>query len=204
MNKKINKMKKIRIGITGNIGTGKSTVSEYYRQKGITVLDADIIAKSLYQKINIRKRVIAEFGDSTYDGKMPNYKNIAEIAFENEENLAKLNEIIHPSMISEIIRLMDNHLKTENIVMTEAAIMFEAGFEDIFDHVILLTAPNELKIERTMKRSGLSKEDVTARLEKQISEDIKKTHCDFVISNDSNIDSLNKKCDFIFTLINQI
>ena len=139
-------MKKIRIGITGNIGTGKSTVSEYFRNKGITVLDADIIAKSLYEKINIRKRVISVFGNSTYDGNIPNYKRIAELAFENEENLAKLNEIIHPSMISEIKRLMDNHLKAESIVITEAAIMFEAGFENIFDYVIIITAPKEFKI----------------------------------------------------------
>lgn len=197
-------MKKIKIGITGNIGSGKSTVAEYYRNKGYTVLDADTIAKDMYNKPNVKVRVIQSFGEESYIDSQPNLKYIANAVFDNEENLQILNSIIHPPMIREINRLMEKELEDSEAVFTEAALIYEAGMEDMFDFVILITADDEIKISRTMERSGLSRDEVELRLSKQISEDIKKTYADFIIENNSVKESLYQKCDFIFNLLYQI
>lgn len=197
-------MKKTKIAITGNIGVGKSAVAEYLRKKGHTVLDADAIAKDLYLKPNIRKTVIETFGKETYKDDKPDYQYIGKLVFGDDEKLHLLNSIIHPFMIRAIQREMDSVLQNQNVVFTEAALIYEASMEEMFDYVVLVTAPDELKIKRTMQRNGITEEEVKNRLEKQISEDIKKTHADFVIGNNSDMESLYKKCDFIFKLALQI
>ncbi|MBK8946019.1 MAG: dephospho-CoA kinase [Ignavibacteriae bacterium] len=194
-------MKKYAIGITGGIGSGKSTVSKIFEENGFIVIKADDIAKKIMQNdLEIKNKLISEFGKQTFLENELNSKYISDIVFNDEKKLKILNSIVHPAMIQKIADEVKENQKTFNIVFVEAALIFEAKMEKLFDFILLVTANDEIRIERILLRDRISKDEVVKRIEKQIPEQIKKTKSDFIIDNNKSFEELKSKSEFFLKL----
>ena len=173
----------LRIGITGGIGSGKSTVARIFGVLGIPVYYADGAAKRLMNEDpRLIEQIIQHFGSDAYeDGKL-NRSYISSLVFNDKEKLDLLNSIVHPATI----RDSDDWMKLQNspYVLKEAALIFESGSQQGLDYVIGVSAPAPLRIHRAMKRDGISRAEVTARMTRQIQETIKMRLCNFIIIND--------------------
>lgn len=174
----------LKIGITGGIGSGKSTISRIFKTFGIPVFDADSVAKNIMQEDEVLKQQVKEtFGDESYkEGKLDR-KYLANIVFNDAHQLELLNSIVHPATIRAATSWMK--LQKTDYVIKEAALLFEAGSAGDLDYVIGVYAPQHVRIKRVMSRDNISREDVLARMNKQIDEELKMKLCDFVIVNDS-------------------
>ncbi len=173
----------LKIGITGGIGSGKSTVSQLFALLGVPVYNADDSAKKLMNSHpGLKKQITELFGSQAYDSKGLNRKWIADKVFGNADLLAKLNAIVHPIVIQDGIDWLNSH--TEPVVMKEAAIFFETGSAAGMDYIIGVYAPLALRTLRTMQRDQVSREEVQKRMSRQIDEELKMKLCDFVIVND--------------------
>jgi len=173
----------VRVGLTGGIGSGKSTVAHVFEILGIPVYYADKEAKRLMNEDpEIRKQLIQHFGQEAYADNLLNRRFIAEIVFRDKEKLRLLNSLIHPITIAKAEEWMMKH-KTPYVIK-EAALIFESGSQENLDIVIGVSAPLAVRIQRTIKRDGITREEVLARMQNQIEESIKMRLCDFVIRND--------------------
>lgn len=174
----------VKIGVTGGIGSGKSVICRIFNVLGIPVFDADTEAKRLMtHDTALVDAIRAEFGDRAYhpDGTL-NRAYLAGQVFNNEERLKKLNALVHPVAI----RAGEEWVMRQEAPYTikEAALLFESGSFKLNDYTILVTAPLSLRIERVMKRDGITAEQVKARMERQWPEEEKRRLADFVIVND--------------------
>ena len=173
----------IKVGITGGIGSGKSTVSNIFKVLGIPVFDADSAAKQLMQNDeSLKENLQKEFGNDVYINGQLNKKYLAELVFKDTYKLEKLNAIVHPVAIEAGLQWAAK--QTTAYIVKEAALLFEAGSGFNLDYIIGVFAPINLRIKRVMDRDAISKEEVVARIDKQIDETIKMKLCDFVIVND--------------------
>lgn len=173
----------LRIGLTGGIGSGKSMVAKIFTLLGIPVFNADRAAKEVMETdAGLRKAIIDKFGSEAYTGCHLNRKYLANIVFNDPRQLEALNSLVHPYTIA----AAEKWAMEQNAPYTvkEAALFFEAGSAIGFDYMIGVYAPQYLRIKRVMDRDGITKEEVTARMQKQIQEEIKMRLCDFVILND--------------------
>ncbi|WP_336514078.1 dephospho-CoA kinase [Pollutibacter soli] len=172
----------LRVGITGGIGSGKSTVAGIFNVLGIPVYYADESAKKLMQEDPVRKEIIDLFGDQTYPQGILDRKYLAAQVFDNAENLKKLNAIVHPATI----RAAEEWFLQQNssYVLKEAAIMFESGSNSGVDKVIGVFAPEAMRIKRVMERDNVTEQKVRDRMANQMNEEKKMALCDFVILND--------------------
>lgn len=182
-------MKKLKIGITGGIGSGKTTVCKIFETLGIPVYYADDRAKALYlENPDLKQGVIQLFGVDAYfsDGQL-NRKLISDAAFQSPDLLKKLNALVHPAVLKDG---NDWHAAQVNVPYTlkEAALLFESNSHQFLDKIITVYAPKELRIERVILRGGgsMTREDVEARMAKQMSDEEKKDRANFVIINDGN------------------
>lgn len=173
----------LRIGLTGGIGSGKSTVAKVFETLGIPVYYADTEAKRLMNESEeIRSRLIKEFGDETYkDGKL-NRPYLAGIVFKNSDKLDLLNSIIHPVTLKDSDEWMKK--QTTPYAIKEAALLYESGAVAHLDKVIGVYAPEALRYKRVMERDKISAEDITARMKHQMQDEIKLRLCDYIINND--------------------
>jgi len=173
----------IRVGITGGMGSGKSTVASVFSVLGIPVYHADEAAKRLMNEDpTLKASIMRVFGDDLYaDGKL-NRSLLAGKVFNNPSQLALLNSMVHPATIAAGEEWMRK--QTSAYAIKEAAILFESGSQRYLDWVIGVYAPVSLRILRSMKRNNQSREDVMARMEQQMDDRIKMKLCDTVIIND--------------------
>ncbi len=173
----------LRVGITGGIGSGKSTVTKIFRSLGVPVYFADDAAKRLMNEDpDLQFQLMKAFGADTYIEGVLNRKYLSSIVFNNPSKLELLNSIVHPITIHDAAVWMSK--QTAPYVIKEAALIFESGSQDMLDHVIGVYAPESLRIYRVMKRDNVTREDVKARMRKQIEETVKMRLCDTVILND--------------------
>ncbi len=175
------------IGLTGGIGSGKSTVAGLFHTLGIPVYESDQRAKALMQtNAPLRDEIIALFGPEAYDADMMlNRAWIASKAFTNPTLLHQLNEIVHPAVFQDLIDWTDAETqRNAPYLIQESALLFEEQLEQRFSAIILVVAPEEIRIERVVNRDSVTREDVLKRINNQLS-DIKKIPAsDFVIYND--------------------
>ncbi|NLL27718.1 MAG: dephospho-CoA kinase [Bacteroidales bacterium] len=173
----------IAIGLTGNIGSGKSTIAKIFQSFGFDFLDADVMAKELYYIDEIRVRIEKLLGKSILnkDGKV-DYKIISEQYFNNAEIYKSLNNILYPALQQKIKKEISNSKK--NLII-EAAMLFEIGFCSLYDYIITVSAPIEERIERIKKRNGFSTELFMEREKNQSSASWKEQNSDFVIYNNN-------------------
>jgi len=193
------------IGITGGIGTGKSTVSKFYESKGFPVLYADNIAKYLLANDDeIKSKIILEFGERAYINATPNKRFLAEQVFNSPEKLEKINAILHPATIAEIKSEFERLSEDNKIIFTEAALIYEAKFSDIFDYVISVAAEKETRIKRLVSSGKFTEEEIERRMASQMPDEVKNKKADFVIHNNGSVEELYEKCEFILSLINSL
>jgi dephospho-CoA kinase len=177
----------LKIGITGNMGGGKTTVSKIFEVLGIPVFYADDAAKSAMVNDSILiNEIKAAFGDTSYfdDGTL-NRKHIAGIVFNDEAKLAKLNSLVHPATF----RAFDAWVKLHThapYVLKEAALLFESDSYKMCDYTIMVQAPLEMRIQRVMKRDGLTRGEVESRNANQFSEEKKSQLANHIIKNDDS------------------
>jgi dephospho-CoA kinase len=174
----------IKVGLTGNIGSGKSTVARVFKILGIKVYTADDEAKTLLKKPNVIQEIVQMTGTKVLDkNKQIDRKKLAKMVFGNPEMLKQLNQIIHPR-IREDFQLWLTKNKTEKYIVQEAAILFESGFDKMFNKIIFVSAPEDLRIERILKRDKVEVEAVLSRIKNQQSETEKIHKSDYIILND--------------------
>ncbi len=197
--------KKLKIAITGGIGTGKSVIAELYKDQGYPVISADDVAKEiLANDLSVREQIIREFGSKSFKNGKPDFKYLAGKVFAIPENVKKINGIIHPPTIQKINRLMNDALEKNNLVFVEAALIFEAKMEDLFDYIILVTSDREKQIERVKERNKISESEIAKRMENQLPENIKRAKADFTIENNSSLEELEKRALFVLNLLKSI
>ncbi len=178
----------ITIGLTGGIGSGKTTIANYFIEFGVPVYFADDEAKRLMNSsIKIKKKLTAEFGKETYkDGEL-NRTFLASIVFNDKNKLENINKIIHPEIAKHFLKWIKT--QKSNYVIQENAILFENGTASKFDYIITVTAPIDIKINRVLKRDSTSKKAILSRMSNQWNDNKKVELSDFVIHNINLIDT---------------
>lgn len=172
----------IVVGLTGGIGSGKSTVSGMFKDLGVPVYDSDSEAKRLMTtSAELKKAIIKLLGKRAYDGKTLNRSFIANQIFENPETLQKLNKIVHPAVRTDFLEWTE--IQEAPYVIQETALIFENEAQENYDYVILVTAPEDLRLQRVMERDEASKEEVLNRMRNQMSDDKKVALSNFCIDN---------------------
>jgi len=175
----------LKIGITGGIGSGKSTVARVFETLGIPVYNADDAARRLMQENpELKKQIIILFGEQAYEHGKLNRSWIAEQVFGNPEKVKALNALVHPATIRDAEKWM--HEQQSPYSLKEAALIFESGSEKELDYVIGVDAPQELRIQRVMERDNTTREAILQRMNNQLDESEKIKRCDFIILNDGN------------------
>lgn len=173
----------LKIGLTGGIGSGKSSVAGIFNVLGIPVFDADTQARLVMENDEqLAFSIRSVFGEETYvDGKLDR-PFLANLVFDNPYKLEQLNALVHPATIT----AANNWIQQQKAayIIKEAALLFEAGTAANLDYIIGVYAPKHLRIKRVMERDNVTREQVLARMSRQINEDIKMKLCDFVLVND--------------------
>jgi len=193
------------VGITGGIGSGKSTVAEWIIEKGFPVLSSDGIAKELMtSNPEIKEQLINAFGKEIYldDGGL-NKSMLSDLIFDpNQSKVKKINQIVHPFVIENIIDHLEELADNGNsLLFVESALMFESGMAEGYDYIITVFADEEKVIERVNKRSKLSEEKIHTIMKSQLNPIEKKKLADFVIDNNGTVDELRTSFDTIFSII---
>ena len=176
----------IKVAITGNIGSGKSTASKIFNVMGVAVFYADIEARLLYFREDVKQILKQQFGGLIFNNANEiDTKKLANIIFNDKSKLQKINQIIHPLVFERYKEWLEIH-KDQFYTLHESAILFENKLEHHYDLIINVTAPPELRISRIMKRDGVERLKVEERIANQLSEAEKNKKSDFVIVNDGN------------------
>ena len=193
-------MKKVVIGLTGGIGTGKSTVSQILKEKNFPVIDLDVISHEVIKFPKVVEKIVENFGKEVLEyNNTGNWiisrEKLGRVIFGNREKRVILNSIMHPEILH-IMREKILECKKENkIIFVEIQLLFEVQWEKEFDYILLVSAEKETQIKRILSRDNRSKEEALSIINSQMSLDEKKKRSDYVIENDGNIQDLEKKVD---------
>ena len=183
----------IKVGLTGGIGSGKTTVAKIFKQFGVPVYFSDDRAKDLMLNNQfLRESLISLFGDKVIINGFLNRSYIASKVFSNPQELIKLNALVHPFVQKDFD--VWSASQTSNYVLKEAAIIFETGADKLLDKVVLVESPEDLKVSRIMFRDGMTEEEVFKRMSKQWSDSQKRINADYIIQND-------EKCSLIYQIL---
>lgn len=170
------------LGVTGGIGSGKSTVCEIFLLFGIPVYNSDERAKFLMNTSpNLINNIQANFGEEAYSNGQLNRSYLAEKVFSNEQELARLNALVHPAVGRDFDEWADE--QDTELLIKEAAILIESGAYKQCDKILVVSCPVDIRISRVMKRDGVSEEEVKARISKQLGEEERLSYADYVIDN---------------------
>lgn len=188
----------LKVAITGNIASGKTAVQKILETNGFAVLDSDIAAHRLLDDNSAVIEAFKNF-DILNNGKISRDK-LGKIVFNNENLLQKLNGIIHPQVRAKIEKFFEEN-KDKNIVFVSIPLLFECGMENMFDKIILVKTPDNIRLERLIKRNGYTKDYALKRIACQISQDEKVSKADFVIDNGGEIEDLTHQ---VSTLVQKL
>ena len=193
------------IGLTGGIGTGKSTVSQILREKKFPVIDLDIVSHEVIKFPEVIKKIVENFGkevlenSSNFENKNNEIKvsreKLGKIIFENREKRLLLNSIMHPEILRAMKEKISRYKKNNKIIFVEIQLLFEVQWEKEFDYILLISAKKSTQIRRILERDNRSKNDALNIINSQMPLDEKKERSDFVIENDGSIQDLEKKVD---------
>ena len=179
------------VGLTGGIGSGKSTVLNLFKGCGVKTFSADLSAKKLVNSdIKLINLIKDSFGNDIYKNNILDSKKLSSIVFDDLDKLKTLNSIIHPAVASDFKDFLD--MNKDHYIIKEAAIIFETKSENNYDKIILVRAPLESRIERVMKRDKVSKKEVMKRIDNQLDESSIIDKCDYIIDN-YNEEDLNER-----------
>ena len=190
----------MKVGITGGIGSGKSTVCRLFAQKGIAVYDSDAAAKRLMQEDGaLRRQLAGRFGEGTFRNGVLDRAYLAGIVFADPQALADLNALVHPV----VMRDFDAWAARQegSYVILESALLFDAGFDACVDRTVAVLAPEALRIERTCRRDGCGADQVVRRIAAQLDDDALSARADYVVVNifEEDLEPAVVKLDRIFS-----
>ena len=189
----------LRVGLTGGIGSGKSTASQHFSSLGAYVINADEEAKNLIStNETVQNELIAEFGTDIIDGTgSVNKKKLARIAFQDQDHQQRLNSVVHPYIYNLIDKEFNEVLNVgkHGIFIVDGALIFESGYDVHLDYVIVVTAQLKHRMERALGRETLSREEILKRIEFQWPEKEKVNLADFVVHNDDTEKELHKNIE---------
>jgi len=189
----------LRVGLTGGIGSGKSTASQHFSSLGAYVINADKEAKNLIStNETVQNELIAEFGTDIIDGTgSVNKKKLARIAFQDQDHQQRLNSVVHPYIYNLIDKEFNEVLNVgkHGIFIVDGALIFESGYDVHLDYVIVVTAQLKHRMERALGRETLSREEILKRIEFQWPEKEKVNLADFVVHNDGTEKELHKNIE---------
>ena len=173
----------LRVGLTGGIGSGKSTVAQIFEVLGIPVYYADIAAKKfMNEDAELRSVITNIFGKKAYSNSILDRKYISSLVFSDPDKLQQLNALVHPATKKDAEAWMQK--QKSHYAIHEAALIFEAKVSERLDKVIGISSPLDLRIKRAMERDKVNRDEVLKRMDQQLDEEIKMSRCDFVIMND--------------------
>ena len=173
----------IIIGVTGGIGSGKSTVCKIFATLGVPIYNADEEAKQLYNTdLELKEKMIEQFGKAIYPNGKFDRQVLREIVFKDDEKLTWLNSVVHPRVWLHATTWFEK--QTHPYVIKEAALMIESGSYKQLDKLVAVVCPVHVRIQRVMQRDGLHEQAILDRIEKQVSEEIARAHADYVLVND--------------------
>ena len=173
----------LKIGLTGGIGSGKSTVAKIFEVLGIPVYYADDAARQIMNTDKeLKAALVKHFGEQTYKDKELNRPWLASVVFGDSEKLKLLNALTHPATIRDANRWIQQ--QTSPYIVKEAALLFESDAYKYLDKIVGVSAPTELRLSRAMQRDGVTRDEVLSRMNRQMNEQEKMKRCDFVIVND--------------------
>lgn len=190
-------------GITGGIGSGKSTAAKFFEELGIPVYNSDTRAKTIQnENSEVKVKIIAAFGEEAYNENGLNKPYLSKQVFQNNEKLKLLNSIVHPAVFQDF----EDWKKAQksDIVMKEAAILIESGSYKDCDVVISVVVDLETRIARTVERDGLSREEILARINNQISDEERIAKSDFIIDNNGDLAHLKNEVEQTFIKIKKM
>lgn len=195
-------------GITGGIGCGKSSVCNFLREKSVSIIEADPLAKELTNRLpDIRKALKAEFGDDIYskEGQL-NKEKLTEIVFYDSVAREKVNQIIHPHVINWIKEEAErlHREESQKFVGVEAALIFESKMDEMLDAIVVVSAPLEKRIQWIQERNNLSREEILKRINSQIPLEEKVKRADYVIENDGTVEDLDKKVNLFYQWLSAV
>lgn len=174
----------IRIGITGGIGSGKTTICKIFEQLDVPVYEADHWAKTITNTdTEIKKELFRQFGEDLFNENGLDRNKLAEIIFNNSEALNKVNQIIHPKVIDHFNDWCKQY-ENKKYVIQEAAVLFESGFYKLFNKMITISAPVELRIERIRNRNNFTREKIMSIINNQWTDEEREKVADYIIIND--------------------
>ena len=186
----------MNIGITGSIACGKSTVSNYLKEKGYTIIDADKLGHIALTSDEVKEKLKKNFGLTILENNEISREKLGKLVFGNDENLKILNSIVHPYIRKIILQLQENH-RDERFVFLDIALLFEAGFEDLVEKIIVVHVDEKIQLARLMSRNALSKEQAMFRIESQMSSNDKSKLGDYVINNTNTKEETYRQIDLI-------
>ena len=177
---------KLQVGITGNMGSGKSTVCRIFAELGIPIYDADSRAKSLMLESPLKEQISAAFGGDAYlsNGEL-NRAFLSQVVFSDVAKLQQLNSLVHPAVAADAKHWHESQMDVP-YTLREAALLIESGSYKLLDRLIVVTAPEKIRIERVISRDHSTRETALARMNKQLPESEKVALAHFVINNDGD------------------
>lgn len=187
----------ITIGLTGGIGSGKTTIAQWFQEKGIPVYNSDFEAKKLMnENEDLIQQLIELFGDETYKNGEYNRSYVASKVFNDKELLNQLNAIVHPAVFKHFDEWMDN--QNSSFVVKEAAILFESGSYKDCDYIISVIADEEKRIDRVAKRDQLNEDQIRSRMKNQWTDEQRIEKSDFIIENNKDLNALKLEFEKVF------
>ena len=194
---------KLRIAVTGGIGSGKSKVCHWFARQDITVISADDLAHEALGSASIQKKLINEFGEHIWHDDQIDRQILGSIVFGDSLRTSKLNDITHPYIIGRIQKMLE--IQAESITVYEIPLLFEAGLENLFNIIVMVWASENVRRERLLKRKGMTENKISEIMAKQISQETAKAKADYVIENDDSYEDLEQKLqDLMLTLKQRI
>jgi dephospho-CoA kinase len=190
-------------GITGGIGSGKTTAAKFFEELGVPVYNSDIRAKIIQnENPEVKVKIIEAFGEESYDDSGMNRPFIAKQVFQNQEKLILLNSIVHPAVFKDFEDWKNQ--QTSDIIMKEAAILIESGSYKDCDTVISVVVDLEKRIARTIERDHLSREEILSRIGKQLSDEERISKSNFIIDNNGDLEHLKNEVKETFIKIKKL
>ncbi len=193
------------IGLTGNIGCGKSSLSNILKNNSLDIIDADIISRDIMNDKDLLNQVFETFGNDIKreDGTL-NRKELGKIVFNDDEKLIMLNNITHPAIKNEIKkRIKEIEDNNRNIVVVDAALLIEGNFLDLVDKLVVISCDLDVQLNRIMKRDNITKEEAISRIKSQMDQNEKIKYGDYIIDNSKGLDELNYKANKLITYIKE-
>lgn len=176
------------MGLTGNISCGKSSVSKILASRGAIIIDADLLSREIYEYDDVLEEMKVSFPEALVNGKVDR-KILAGIVFSDKSRLKDLNRISHKKIHDLVCQVLEKN-RNEDLLVIDAALLLEAGFDSLVDKVVLVFCNEEVQLDRLMKRDSLSREDAIKRIRSQMGQEDKKKMSDYLIDNSGDLGAL--------------